>query len=86
MTKPIDEAKLYLDQLRVSYQQALGPTPATDAVLKDLAKFCHAFESSFHSDQRIHAVIEGRREVFLRIMDFLKLSPDELYRYYIRRN
>lgn len=47
-------------------------------VLKDLARFCRANETCFHADPRVHAVAEGRREVFLRIQQYLNLSPDDL--------
>jgi hypothetical protein len=53
-----------------------------EAVLRDLAKFCRATQSTFHKDERIHATLEGRREVFLRIMDHLKLTQDDLYKLY----
>jgi len=52
---------------------------AVDAVLKDLAKFCKANKPCFHEDARIHACFEGRREVFLRIMEHLNLTPDEYW-------
>lgn len=48
-------------------------------VLKDLARFCRAHESTFHADPRRHALLEGRREVILRIGEYLQLSPDELF-------
>lgn len=48
-------------------------------VLEDLAKFCRAHESTFHPDARAHAVLEGRREVWLRIQQYLNLTLDELY-------
>ena len=54
----------------------------TDEVLADLAKFCRAHESSFHADPRMHAVLEGRREVWLKIQNYLNLSPDELIELY----
>lgn len=51
--------------------------PAT-AVLKDLERFCRAHESTFSPDPRVHALLEGRREVYLRIMDYLELELDDL--------
>lgn len=47
-------------------------------VLKDLAKFCRAHESTYHKDPRIHAMLEGRKEVWLRIQEHLNLSVEEL--------
>lgn len=49
-----------------------------EEVMRDLAKFCRADSTTFHADPRIHAALEGRREVFLRIQMFLNLSPDEI--------
>jgi hypothetical protein len=51
-------------------------------VLEDLSKFCRANDSTFHMDARLHAALEGRREVYLRIMDQLKLSHDEICKKY----
>lgn len=49
-------------------------------VLKDLAKFCRAHESTYHADPRIHAAMEGRKEVWLRLQNYLNLNSEELYR------
>lgn len=54
----------------------------TNEVLKDLAKFCRAHKTCFHADPRVHAAMEGRREVFLRIVEHLNLSYEELFRLY----
>lgn len=51
-------------------------------VLKDLARFCRADKTCFHADPRLHALAEGRREVWLRIVNHLNLEPDELYKIY----
>lgn len=52
------------------------------AVMEDLAVFCRANESTFSADPRVHALLEGRREVFLRIMDHIGLTPDEFFAKY----
>lgn len=54
-------------------------SPPGEIVLKDLARFCRAHHSTFHKDPRVHAMLEGRREVWLRIQHHLRLSPDELW-------
>lgn len=54
-------------------------SPAAQEVLIDLARFCRANESCFNSDPRIHAVLEGRREVWLRITQHLHLTPEQLF-------
>jgi hypothetical protein len=51
-------------------------------VLQDLRKFCRADSSTFHLDARAHALLEGRREVMLRILDYTTLSIDELCKKY----
>jgi hypothetical protein len=51
-----------------------------DLVLRDLAKFCRVHETAFNADPRLHAMLEGRREVALRIFKHLKLTEDELWR------
>lgn len=48
-------------------------------VLKDLMKFCRMVESTFHPDPRIAAQLDGRREVFLRVMQHTKMSQDQLW-------
>lgn len=52
----------------------------TETVLADLAKFCRGSESTFHADPRMHACLEGRREVFLRIEEYINLTREELFK------
>lgn len=61
-----------LEQRQKAYQ-AIPP----DALI-DLAEFCRANESCFHQDPRVHAALEGRREVWLRIQEHLHLTPAQL--------
>lgn len=56
-----------------------------EEVLQDLARFCRASESCFDADPRIHAVLEGRREVWLRITNHLGLSSEQLLSLYDRQ-
>jgi len=56
--------------------------PRAELVLADLARFCRATESTFHPDPRVHAVAEGRREVWLRIQHHLKMTDDDLWKRY----
>lgn len=55
-------------------------SPYTETVLKDLAKFCRAHQSTFLPDARSHAVLEGRREVWLKIQEYLQMTPEEIYK------
>jgi|TARA_R110002126_G_scaffold73586_1_gene183470 hypothetical protein len=53
-----------------------------EAVLDDLAKFCRANESTFHADARVEGIMQGRREVWLRIANHLNLTNDELWSHF----
>jgi hypothetical protein len=59
-------------------------SPVVENILNDLKIFCRANESTFNADPRIHAMLEGRREVWLHIERQLKLKPDELVARVIR--
>lgn len=43
-------------------------------VLAHLNRFCRGNASAFHADPRIHALLEGRREVLLLILGSLKID------------
>jgi hypothetical protein len=53
-----------------------------ERVLIDLARFCRANESTFNPDARAEGVLQGRREVWLRISKHLNLTEDELQVYF----
>lgn len=77
----IDRLRTALRERRYAYRQTFTG-PLAETVLKDLARFCRAHESTFHTDARAHAVAEGRREVWLRIQNHLNLSPEQLWSLY----
>lgn len=55
-------------------------SPAGNEVLIDLAKFCRAAETCVvPGDNDLTRVLEGRREVWLRIQQQLNLSSEELF-------
>lgn len=66
-----------LEDKRKAYEVVFGG-PLGQIVLNDLADFCRADSSTFDPDPRVHAFVEGRREVWLRINEFLNLTPAEL--------
>ena len=80
----LDKLRVALGDRRYAYRSVFKG-PLAETVLKDLARFCRANESTFHTDARAHAVAEGRREVWLRIQHHLKLSPDQLWELYSGR-
>lgn len=75
------DIKQFLTTRKRNYQTTFAGVGG-EAVLEDLARFCRADESTFNTDPRVSALMEGRREVWLRITKHLNLSPDELARYF----
>lgn len=70
----------YLGLRKQSYQSIFGPTgPAGSDAMKDLAKFCRAFDNAaVPGDHDMTWAFIGRREVWLRIQQHLHLQPEEL--------
>ena len=83
MAKTKDE----IQQLQQAFKHVFAEeNPSAVQVLEDLARFCRADSSCFHEDPRLHALLEGRREVYLRIKDFINLTPDEYWAAYGKVN
>jgi len=80
----MDEVAQRNEELQRAYRICFG-SPAGQAVLADLAPFCRAAESCFAADPRIHAALEGRREVWLRLTRFLHLSQEDIVQLALRR-
>lgn len=74
----IEKAQHFLFGRQKAYQTIFSG-PVAEKVLTDLAQFCRANQSTFHPDPRVHALMEGRREVWLRIQNHLKLTPEQLW-------
>lgn len=81
MALEIPNALKYLLGRRGAYQ-ATFMGPRAEEVLKDLARFCRAHESTAHPDSHMAARLDGRREVWLRIQNHLRLTDDELWKLY----
>lgn len=63
-------------------QQAYKSTfkgPVANEVLADLAQFCRAGKTAWHPDPRVHAMLQGRQEVWLRIQQHLNLPATTLW-------
>ena len=72
---------------QLAYQRVFDKDlPYAPYVLQDLAKFCRAHETTFSSDERVHAILEGRREVWLRIQTHLNLTQEQLWELYGRKD
>jgi len=76
-----DRARRFLFARQHAYRTTFRG-PLAERVLRDLAQFCRANETTFHDDPRLHALLEGRREVWLRICRHLDLGADDLLRIY----
>ena len=81
-----EEMNVILGDRQRAYLLAFnGQEAAGAAVLADLAIFCRADETCVVPGDRDRTyVLEGRREVYLRIRDHLMLSTDELVQKYTR--
>jgi hypothetical protein len=79
-------ARDFLATRSQAYRQVFKDSQASQRVLRDLAKFCRANDSTFHADPRNHAVLEGRREVWLRIQNHLQLDTETLWKVYGRKD
>jgi len=80
----IARVQLALGARRTAYLRCFTSPPG-EVVLADLAKFCRATEPTFHPDPRVSAQLDGRREVFLRIQQHLRLTDDQLWKLYGER-
>lgn len=67
---------------RRAYRKIFLGNYAAQAVLADLAPFCRANQTTFHTDARISAVLQGRHEVWLRIANHLHLTSEQLFALY----
>ena len=54
-------------------------SPTACEVLRDLADFCRANETTHGPDIYDCKILEGRRQVWLRINEYLNLSTEELW-------
>lgn len=53
-------------------------TAQAERTLIELRYFCRGDQSTFDADPRVHAMLEGRREVWLKIVAMLNLSDEQL--------
>lgn len=74
-----EEAHRQNEELQAAYQHTFN-TPFGKRVLADLAAYCGARKSTFDPDDRQHAFNEGKRDVFLRMQEFMSLELEDIYR------
>lgn len=76
----ITERKGFVARRMQAYADVFADKESTKLILADLKKFCRAEDSTFSMNARESALLEGRREVYLRIQDHLKLGHEELFK------
>lgn len=79
--KDVDEAEVIVRERMLAYRAVFkGVDPAAlDIVMSDLARFCRAHTSTFHENPVHAGRLDGRREVYMRIIDHTRLDYDALY-------
>lgn len=83
ISEKVAKVRDFLINRQRAYRLVFDPkNQFTNVVLKDLARFCRATETTFDADPRLHAVKEGRREVFLRIVKHLDLDTKDFLKLY----
>jgi hypothetical protein len=83
----VESVKRFLSGRRGAYARRLDiQDPDARAILVDLARFCRAHKSTAHPDPYIASKLDGRREVWLRIQQHLKLDDETLWLLYAGPN
>ena len=77
----LDKVRDFLTSRSQSYRKCFSGMSG-ERVLEDLAIFCRANETTFHPDARTEGVLQGRREVWLRISAHMNLSEKELWQHF----
>lgn len=84
MNKAAEATLAFLSDRKKAYKLTFSlMNPASVRALADLAVFCRANESCVvPGDHDRTMLLEGRREVWLRITQHLNLSPEQLFDLY----
>ena len=83
LSQVLERAKQFLTFRKLAYTRTFDLENRDDRmVLEDLAKFCRAHETTASANDRASCIMEGRREVWLRIQQHLQLSDDQLWKLY----
>lgn len=79
----VQRTKEFLFSRRTAYCRVFS-VESRDAqlVLADLAKFCRAHVSTGAPESHVAARLDGRREVWLRVQQHLKLDDETLWLLY----
>lgn len=76
----VQEAKSILGVRQQAYQQTFSAdNMSAQLVLSDLAKYCRAGKSTFDSNSRTSAFLQGRKDVYERIQKYMQMTPEQLW-------
>jgi len=80
-----EQLRAFLFRRKIAYSHTFNlESPYVQTVLEDLARFCRANKTCFHENDRVQAHLEGRREVWLRLMEHINTTSDEFWKKYGR--
>lgn len=75
-----DELRAYVARRKRAYAAVFKRGDSdVEFVLNDLAAFSRAYQSRFNLNERVQNVLEGRAEVYYRIVDYTRQDNDTLY-------
>ena len=74
-----------IDEQMIRAYRLCFTSPAGQAVMQDLVLFCRMLSTTYGNKTWSPEILEGRRQVFLRIQRNLSLTADELYQVLIGR-
>lgn len=84
-----ERKRQYVQARKVAYREVFTPgetsQAALDFVLRDLWRYCRIGVSTYHpalDGTLVMPILEGRRQVGLRIAEHLELSVDQLFKRY----
>jgi len=78
------EAKLEFTERKRAFQSAFGAGPHGPRVMELLSLFCRGRDTTAIEGHDMIYLLEGRRQVFLLIQDYLDLTPEQLIRKYTK--
>jgi len=81
MSDKIQALKNFLQTRAQAYRLTFG-VESSKKVLVDLSIFCKAEETTTHRNRDMSLILQGRREVWLRIRKHLNLTDEELWKIY----
>lgn len=83
----IQDTMNFIRRRRRDYQLTFKQSIPGQNVLQDLAKFCRANQTCvIPGDPVLTGILEGRREVWLRISNHINLTDEQLYALLTQRN